>query len=294
MLQTLKNYSTQEAAVILAGVTRQLLPEELIEPTSYPTRIDSAMSQSVLAEVYKKLGLNVEDKSEKSQARVISYLGQEMSRAALAESDLPEVENRVGQQGNLRPDAYKVVLTNAKAKDLAVYDIGRSQVKQAVSEADDFQHLLPGLFGPTDSDVSLFVKEYENEGDPFTIVVQTRREGATLTISRAFKIYHSDVGLDPDLTPLGVLLAFVTIYGVNIRVGDEIVRFMLYKSIPHNEAPSGTNLFTIVEHLEEGTQTISGFHLMPTENTVEVAVGYMINETKYLADLRKHKSKGVE
>jgi hypothetical protein len=213
-----------------------------------------------------------------------------MSRAALAESDLPEIENRVGQQGNLRPDAYKVILSQAKEKDFSKYEISRPQLKGAVAEPDDFQHLLPGLFGPTDSDISLFIKEYENQDDPFTVVVQAKRSGATLTINRAFKIYHSDVDLDADLTPLGVLIAFVNKYGVSVRVGNETAKFMLYKSIPRNEPSRGTPFWSIVEPLPDGTETISGLHFMATENTLEVAIGYVINETKYLKDLKVHKS----
>jgi hypothetical protein len=103
------------------------------------------------------LRLTAEDKSEESQARVIGYIGREMSKAALAESDLQDIEGRVGQQGNLRPEAYKVTLTSGREKDAREFGITRIQIKTAVNHPDDFQHLLPGLFGPTDSDLSLFI-----------------------------------------------------------------------------------------------------------------------------------------
>ncbi len=288
MLQTLRSYSTQEAAVILAGVTRQLLPEELTEPARELTPVDADIRQRILGEVYRKLRLSAEDKSEESQARVINYIGKEMSNAALATSDLQEIEDRVGQQGNLRPDAYKVTLTSAREKDLRAYFITRVQIKNTVNHADDFQHLLPGLFGPTDSDVSLFIKRYDNESDPFTILVQAQRNGATLGVNKAYKIYHSDVDLDDALSPLEVLLAFIDKYGVNITVGDETSKFVMYKSIPRT-GEDEINVFSFPTNLEQGTKLASGFHFKLTESTIDVAVGYMINETKYLANLKKHK-----
>jgi len=289
MLQTLKSYSPQETAVILAGLTRQILPTELTEPTPDQPSVDLEMSQRVLGEVYRKLRLSEEDKSEKSQARVIDYIGKEMSRAALAGADLQDVENRVGQLGNLRPDAYKVILTSRDQAYFRKYGISRVQIKATVNEADDFQHLLPGLFGPVDSNISLFIKSDSNRHDPFTILVQAERAGATLQVNHAFKIYDSDVDLDHAREPLEVLLAFIEKYGVHITVGDETGKFVLYKSIPHDVRKRGMNFF----QAHSGNAAFrSGFHVMFTDNTVEIAVGYVINETTYLADLKRHEQLG--
>ena len=289
MLQTLKNYSAQESAAILASVTRQLLPEEFVEiedPTN-PTYGD--LRERVLTEVYSKLKLTADKRSEESQAQVVNYLGREMSRAALAGSDLRQLAERVGQQGNLRPDAYKVILTSAHEKDANTYGVTRVSIKDVVNLPDDFQHLLTGVFGPTDNAISLFVKEYDNQPDPFTILVQAKRNGSTLTVQRAFKIYHSDVDLSEATTPLEVLLAFVDTYGVEITVGDETRKFIMYKSIPRGDPPKDVNFFSVPGRFDSGTKLNSGFHFMVTENTIEIAVGYMINETKYLADMKKHK-----
>ena len=289
MLQTLKSYSPQEAAVILASVTRHLLPEELTEPTTHLTAVDDNMRRRVLGEIYQKLGVSHEDKTQKSQARVLNFIGKEMSRAALAESDLREIENRVGQQGNLRPDAYKVVLTSKEEKAFHKYGISRAQIKTSVNNADDFQHLLPGLFGPISNDISLFVKSYPNEDDPFTILVQALREGAKLTVQHAFKIYHSDLYFDKRQEPLDLLLAFVDKYGLRITVGDETGKFVMYKRVLHQGSPLRTKFFNFHADDEQPTAYRSGFHVKFTENTTEVAIGYVINETKYLTDLKKHK-----
>jgi hypothetical protein len=288
MLQTLKSYSPQEAAVILASVTRHLVPEELTEPTTHLSAIDDKIHRRVLGEVYQKLGLSHEDKTQKSQARVINYIGKELSRAALAESDLREIENRVGQQGNLRPAAYKVILTSKEEKAFKKYGISRAQIKTSVNNADDFQHLLPGLFDPVSNDVSLFVKSYSQENDPFTILVQALRDGTKLTVQHAFKIYHSDLDFDKRQEPLDLLLAFVDKYGLRITVGDETGNFVMYKRVPHHGLPISTNFFNF--HADnEPTAFRSGFHIKVTENTIEIAIGYVINETKYLTDLKKHK-----
>ena len=289
MLQTLKSYSTHDAAVILAGVTRQLLPEELIEPTADPNPVNTATRQRVLEEVYQRLKLSPEDKSEESQARVINYIGMELSRATLAGANLQEIENRVGQQGNLRPDAYKVTLTSRDEEYFRKYGISRLQIKTTVNEADDFQHLLPGLFGPVDSTVSLFIKSHSNGDDPFTSLVQAERAGATLKVQHAFKIYDSDVDLDHAREPLDILLAFIEKYGMKITVGDETGKFVMYKSIPHDVRKRGMNFF---EAHTGAADFRSAFHVMFTHNTVEIAVGYVINETTYLADLKRHEQLG--
>ena len=289
MLETLKTYSPQEAAVILAGVTKRLLPEELTEPALEPPRDADVVNQRILEEVYRKLKVSPDDHSDESQARVINYIGNELSRAALAYSDVQQITDRVGQEGNLRPDAYKVILTSVREKEARTYGITRGQIKDAVNYPDDFQHLLPGLFGPSDSAVSIFTKERDNESDPFDILVQTKRTGSTLEVNKAFKIYHSNVDLVGSLTPLDILLAFVNEYGVNITVGDETSKFFLHKSIPRANSLDGTNFLSIPENFENGASLSSGFHVKVTESTIDVAVGYMINDTKYLADLEKHK-----
>jgi hypothetical protein len=289
MLQTLKNYNNREATLILAGLSRQLLPDELLEPTLDETPIDSETHQRVLAEVYRKLRLSEEDKSEESQSRVINYIGKEMSRAALAGSDLQDVENRVGQQGNLRPEAYKVILTSRDEEYFRKYGLNRVQIKATVNEADDFEHLLPGLFGPVDNNLSLFIKSHSNGDDPFTILVQAERAGATVKVQHAFKVYDSDVNLDYVREPLDLLLVFIEKYGVQITVGDETGKFVMYKSIPHDVQKQGINFF----QAHTGNADFrSGFHVMFTRNTVEVAVGYVINETAYLADLKRHEQLG--
>lgn len=288
MLQTLKSYSPQEASVILASVIWHLLPEELIEPTTYLTTIDDDVRRRVLGEVYQKLRVSHEDKTEKSQARVLTYIGKEMSRAALAGSDLQEIKNRVGQQGNLRPAAYKVILTSKEEKAFQKYGLSRAQIKTSVNNADDFQHLLPDLFGPVSNDVSLFVKSFPNEDDPFSLLVQALRDGAKLNVQHAFKIYHSDLDFDTRQEPLDLLLAFVDKYGLRITVGDETGKFVMYKTVPHHGSPISSNFFNFHAD-DEPTAFRSGFHIKLTENTIEIAVGYVINETKYLSDLEKHK-----
>jgi hypothetical protein len=288
MLQTLKSYSPQEAALILASVAWHLVPEELTEPTTYLNTIDDNMRRRVLDEVYQKLGLSQEDKTEKSQARILDYIGKELSRAALAGSDLQEIRNRVGQQGNLRPALYKVILTGKEEKAFHKYGISRTQIKTSVNNADDFQHLLPSLFGPVSSDVSLFVRSYPNEDDPFSILVQALRDGAKLIVQHAFKIYHSDLDFDKEQEPLDLLLKFVDKYGLRITVGDETGKFVMYKSVPHYGSPISGNFFDFNAD-DEPTAFRSGFHIKATENTIEIAVGYVINETKYLGDLEKHK-----
>src|SRR6185295_10141045 len=115
--------------------------------------------------------------------------------------------------------------------------------KATVNEADDFQHLLPGLFGPVDNSVSLFTKSYSNGDDPFTILVQAERKGATIRVEHAFKIYDSDINYDHVREPLDLLLAFIEKYGSQITVGNETAKFVMYKSIPHDVRTRGINFF---------------------------------------------------
>jgi hypothetical protein len=70
--------------------------------------------------------------------------------------------------------------------------------------------------------------------------------------------------------------------------GDETGKFVMYKSVPRYGSPISGNFFDFHAD-DEPTAFRSGFHIKATENSIEIAVGYVINETKYLGDLEKHK-----
>ncbi len=285
MLTTLKQLPSHEVAAILAGLTLSLLPqEESVE--SHTT--DEQLRNKVLSEVYKKLHLDPSDKSESQRARLYTFLTKEMSRAALSNSNIEEIRKRVGERGELRPSLYKIHITDETRITAAERSISLGDIRTAVEDPDDVEHLLPERFGLHGEAVSLYSQKWETvkTHEISYILVLTRRKGYTQTVFDVIRIYDSDVDLSNAATPLDCLKAFVEQYGQIQQVGERAGKFFLYEAIPFSGNPTN---FLQVPALPEGEVTKSKFFVKFSRDKVEIAIAYTILERNYLSDLKRHK-----
>ena len=107
MTETLKQFTADERALLLARITRRYLPNPGIDPPSETSPDDAAVQERILEEIKAHLRITSEEEPE-AQKVLINYLSEGMSRAVLENADLKAIEHRLGQRGELPISSYKV------------------------------------------------------------------------------------------------------------------------------------------------------------------------------------------
>lgn len=288
MLQTLKHWDSQATAAILAGLSLSLFPADDVNPESLG--IDKQLRARLMEEVFQKLNLNPLDRSELTLARVYGFLAKEMGKAALSGADTKEIKKRIGQRGDLRPDLYEIKIPTGVRKEASARSIPLREIRDAIAHPSEVEHLLPEHFESTGDAVSLYSQEWEitESGEPLFLLVLTKRSGYTQTVLDALQIYRSDVNLYEVRTPLEILQAFLDVYGLPMRVGNEVKKFVLYEKIA---APVGVKRTSVIQVLEipKKEVVITRFFGRRSLGGFEVALAYSIPDLKYRADLQRHK-----
>jgi hypothetical protein len=284
MLQTLKHHQPSEIATILAAITLSLSSEA---ETPVGSSIDDDLRRGVLSEIFQKLHISETAQSEAEKAKLYKFLTKEMGNAVLSTANTDEIKKQVGQRGDLRPDLYEIEIPQDVRTKASERSITISEIMDALEHPDGVEHLLPETFGVTGDAVSLYYVEWQTvkTGESSFLLVLTRRKGYKQTVNDVIRFFESDVPVQTK-TPLELLQAFIERYGVPQRIGDRTAKCFLYEVVPFF---GDTANFLQLPTLTHGNVTRTTCFVKFSENTVEVAIAFTINESEYLADLRKHK-----
>ncbi len=218
-LQSLNGIGSQEAFEALTSVTQLLLPNPNLNEDEVAT---SGLASSVMAEIHQRY-------KDCQPGELYEMLSNEITRAALAESDEQQVQYRLGEQGYLWSNKYKVSFSPDLLDSMHELNVRKTHIEDAVHNADDFAHLLPQQYGANENALSLFVKFLSKTKVPHVLLILASRKGDEINVSFALRVIPSVVPIQEAKTPLDVLQALVDNYGVDVFVGDEIGKFFLYK-----------------------------------------------------------------
>ncbi len=94
MTQTLKQFTANQRASLLARIAERYLPNPGIDPPPEVSPDDAANQERILKEIKTHLGIAEEETPEDKQA-IIDYLSENMSRAVLENADLKAIEDRL-------------------------------------------------------------------------------------------------------------------------------------------------------------------------------------------------------
>lgn len=286
--------SVEQAEHTLASFADSLVPHPFDDAESFPDQDLARRIFNELTQVAKVEG--VEDPVE-VRRRVFATLAQELSSYALQSADIPAIQDRLGMRGALRPAAYRVEIGAPIAK-LSDRGIRRSHIEAAVRSPDIVQHLeSPDDLGRDHLPaISLFAKKIKSSrtSESFVLLVQAKRVGASQAIQTAWRIYADDIVTPTELTPLGLLQAFVEAFGLEFTIGDTPpTKFTLYRRVAI--AP-GTPQSNIIRFVNPGNDKVEGHHyvrFIPEEGIVEVSLSYVINVSKYQSALMRHATRGL-
>ncbi len=199
MTQTLKEFTADQRALLLARIAQRYLPNPGIDPEISPD--DAAIQERILEEIKAHLRIASEEEPD-AQKALINYLSEGMSRAVLENIDLKAIEYRLGQRGALPIRSYKMKFDD----DLKKSGVTTQRVQDAIYKADQIQHLHYSEPEQPDKNLSLFLKHHRSsDHDSYTLLVLGRRQGSVIHVFEAWRVYHSEVDLSSARTPLDFL-----------------------------------------------------------------------------------------
>jgi|GEM_PF-6991485 len=302
-LTILKGKDSQEAAQVLAAVTRSLLPQPGIAEISSLPALDSNVIESVLKEIRQLLRVPEGDFSRDTQSKIYAFLSSEISRVVFSSTSEKSAKDRLGNKGQLRPDQYQVVISENTTK--AIEDLGnrKSHVIDAITHPDEIVHLQASHADAAEdirSTISVKSVAAKRTDDEFTMLVITRREGQTQDVGAAFRVYPSEVDLRESKHPLHVLKAFVETYGLSFQLGDVISKYLENEVISVSPSVREDLMLsrkgpipiegirgTYYQSFFAGAETrVQAPH---SEVTVRVLFAFVIDISKYAATMRRHR-----
>lgn len=283
MLDSLKKYDASTANGILAAIalssTNPGVGSAAEVETSYVKE-----REEVLAELRAKLHLG--SSVEINEARLSAALAEQMRELALAGKDQGAILDRAGQAGRLLPDLYSVTL----GPDFQTFvGLGTrvAHVENAIRQPTIVQHFTV----ETASDAapfSLFLQMHSavRTEDSFWLAIVAQRQGRTLIVHCAVRVYLGDVELETAREPIDVLRAFAEKFGFNVTVGKSTGKFIVDEVFPRTLSGEFLRGMTI-----KGTLGLDYFGMLNFINLPDrhqVVMGFAINITRYAESLRFH------
>jgi hypothetical protein len=282
MLRTLKELDPREAERVLADAVQSLLPQ----PHSVALQKVDPPVNRLLQELSEQIGVQLNDVSPSSRARLLEELVHHLSAPILTGPRRLRAKRRLGERGDLRPDQYQVRFQ----PDFAVCEargIRRRHVENAIHQPDAIEH-LPSVIPEEEKGISFFVKSVTESATSFLLLVQALRDGDALDVLTALRIYSSDVDLTSAATPLEVYQRFMERYGIEFTIGAlGPAKYRLNEFIHY----VGGGLPPEIETIDQSNRTLEGrvlWRLSRVMGTAYVVTAYVINAQPYLDDLKRH------
>lgn len=284
MLTAIRKLDRKSRQGALAGLALNLSDPGL--SGSSDTGGFGALYQDILREIGRNLRIDPQDDSLETRARIFEVLNRELRRLALENSQIPAVRHRLGYQGYLPINEYEIRFANEFHDLCEPLGITRREALDAIKNANHVQHFLPEEFGHTTRNaVSLFLKS-RNGTDPYSLVVDTFRDGAAIGVHYAVRVYHSDIDCPHAQTGVDYLEAFTRKFGFQVTVGNTASRFIIYKKVPIEPGVSRHQLVKI-EHPPRHVFD-SRVSFRRSGDVWEFALAYAVNVVDYARSLRSH------
>jgi len=288
MLETLKNRDHSEVEKLLSNLIDSFLPS----PRSDRHLCASPLHLQVLDEVRNKLKVSESDHSIETTFRILNLLSEEISQVALSTSDLSSLKNKLGERGELRPDLYDITFLHSfEASE--VHGTRKGHVVEAIRSPDQLQH----LFAPTETwkeeaeamGLSIYIKRHNREDSSkfFSLVVVARRRGCSLEVFNAWRIYHNEVRIPPERTPLDLLRGLAEHYGYTLTISGSESKFFMYEILTNIKSFSPWDIAKI--HTENGRIWSNMFFTQGRiHGVVKLMIAFVLDGSKYARDLKRH------
>jgi hypothetical protein len=300
-LVTLRDKDPKEVIRLLSVASGAVLPNPGIEDVIRQSGTDPKIVRSVLSEIRGHLRVLEDDQSIKTYSQIYAFISQEISRATLTSDVVSDVESRLGNRGDLHPSRYEVRFLGNSLEHLEAAGNRKSNIIDVVTHPNEVLHLKAKYISEDmDPRVSVSMKYVASKrsDDRFVVFVVSMREGKVQNVISGYRMYLSDVIVDDLNDPLSVVRSFANNFGAIFVMGGKNYKFMLYETVRlERQIDTSNTVARNVEVLDRvtghkyGTCIIGGEAMMkgPGGEVIgEVVLGFVVDQTKYLAQLRKH------
>lgn len=290
-LGTLSHLPIETQRDALASATRSLLPRPPAGAQDQQLDTSLELQQNLIDEIRKQLKLRPDDNSPSAQAKLLRFISETLSSLILGNTNIAEIKARLGQRGDLAPKDYTIEYPKDFQNFQRAFAIRPNHVADTLRNPSHVQHLTPPKDFPVRDfqNISLYSSMHlTQKGEAFTLLVQTIRVGDVQQVYSVWRVYHSDVEMPEEYSPLGMFRAIVTKYGEDLSVRNKSIgRFLLYDVLPDVTADQMDNTKAASDETGLTTHQLIAFSNEKT-GTSYVVIGYAINVMAYCADLRRH------
>jgi len=271
---------------VLSAIALDMLPNPGVSAINTQP-VDQYLKAQVFEELKQKVGVELYDDSESAKQKLIKAITAELVRIALSKADIKSVKMRLGKNGDLRPDLYNIKFAKTFDDYNAKLGIRRSHVEAAFRSPDSVEHLFAERSDVDGKNqISLFLKNHETVGKPpFILLILTHRDGDTLTVMDAWRVFPSEIDYLASDGPLIVLKKFVEQYGLEVKVGNKTSKFFLYETIELAPGQSHVDAMTVIGN---GVPHLDNFMATILNNTAVVAFAFSLDFQKYVDHLLKY------
>lgn len=293
-LATLQNKAPKEVLSLLSAVSTSLLPNPNVDKLILQKDFEEETIESVIKEIRVRLNIPEDDFSVAAQTKIFDFLSKEISNIALSDTNISKVKERLGYKGELSLEQYKVDF-NFQFKVSEVLGEKKSNILDVVRNPDKYIHLESGYSMGMKMGFSIFAKLItpKKEQDKFFQIVFSIRTGITLNITGTIRAYVSELDLSEANTPLDILKAFVSVYGLTFQVDDLITKFAQNETIEMQELLL-TQSMKILDgqignyYLRSGWYFDSDLVGKNGKKLQKIVLAFAVDITKYVETLKKH------
>ena len=291
MLDVLESLQPDEAAQVLAATAHALSPDPEVAEVIQSKSVSPELIRKSVSQLREHLHLDADDNSPRAQAKMFALLSKAISERFLAQN-LAEVRRRLGRRGDLAPNDYKIIFSEEVEDFCLKFGIRKKQVMETLQRPDQVEHLLREQVEAGDAPaVSLYMRRVgsPHTRDSHNVLVQTIRTDDQQKVIAAFLVFHREVSISPDATPLKALESFLNVYGLAFRIGPvEAEKFVLHEVRPLPVEKFDLNNLLKVEAPNKEHYLAFGFFRESALGALQVVVAYAVNADRYAADLESH------
>jgi hypothetical protein len=296
ILNSLKDKDPKEIARLLSLTSSYILPNPGLKEPQLRSDSDLDVAQDLLQEIRDQLNVSQDDFSIKTQSRIYAFLSEEISKAAFTNVDLSNLKTRLGNKGELHPSQYQISFFDDFVNHEALGDSKR-HIIDAVTQPDNLTHLhAKYAIDEFDPRVTISIKAVSGKRteDRFILFVISHREGQTQRVHCAFRAYPSDMDLNNANEPIEIVRAFVNSYGLTLRIGSSVSKFMHNETVSIDETISLTDQWEILDGQKGDSYWtyinggITRFQASSAEKITEVVLAFALDISRYTTTLRKH------
>jgi hypothetical protein len=283
-LDSLKRHDSATANNILAALVLSSTTNPGVGEAAEAAEAYHNEQAEVLKELREKLHVPPDEQSAEITSKLLTLLQRQIHEIALGGKDIGAVLARAGQAGRLPTSLYEVSYAPQFSHCI---DLGTkvAHVQDAILRPNEVQHLSGN---EQDPEFSLFLKFQANtkQAAPYWLSVFAQRQGRTLIVQNAWRVYLSDVDLTNAKKPIDVLSAFANEFGFEILVGSQVGKFIVDEtiSLPDQQMIRAYTLKGVL-----GKQYLATMSGKNVPGAHRVVVAYAIDLTRYEESLRRHR-----